>query len=99
MGSTNHVRLSSAGITTDSLPRSLAAGEVPTGGVAGERGLSGDERVNHPPSPGAERGRASGVHAGAGSGGGSGARLPYPTLSVCASAEVPAGWRAQQGDA
>lgn len=84
MGSTNHVRLSSAGITTDSLPRSLAAGEVPTGGVAGERGLGGDERVNHPPSPGAERGRASGVHAGAGSGGGSGARLPYPTpVGLC----------------
>lgn len=98
MGSTNHVRLSSAGITTDSLPRSLAAGEVPTGGVAGERGLGGDERVNHRVpgrSAGGRRACTLEPEAVAGQG------RVYPTLPlwVCASAEIPAGWRAQRGDA
>lgn len=57
---TKHARLSTAGMPHIP-PGFLAAGEVPIGGVAWRdgRGLGGAERVNRPPRPGAERGRAS----------------------------------------
>lgn len=93
VGSTKHARPSTTGVTADSLPRFLAASEVPAGGVAwrGGRGLGGDVRVNHlrawgrgrvggGPGRGRGAGRRPASPAGAGSSRGPGARaLAQPT--------------------